>query len=532
MFTKEPDFVGRFRTKLSRFLGELTSKWEIIHNPLGGVFYLCCMLYITITYTGLVSNSEKQFIVQYTVISVITFSLLFLLFTKTNIFFFKSKKYIFRFVELFTSIFAYITIFCFSLYAFNLSEGILNIAFVIGLSSSFPLLYLLMRDGVIPRVSYETLRRLLNDWLRPPNQSARIFSPILNKDEHFDFIFSLQEIKKASTSIKDPIAGGELILGEAAYFLRSNAGSDVKGGSEFRPATSSAIEGLSHRLNTPISQSTHTNDVENHTLSQLLFLHIFRNPKEHHQRWTSNSAISLASRNKPSIMLIGDSNINKPDRIVHYWTFEQLSSAATILYHNLEIHAWNHPSKTRNMNHWLKYSLGIIGDDAPSRSGKLEQNKIYYYLAILSKSGSLEFQQNPEKWKGMIEGYCAGSEFSIGDVTTDKQILQKKIQLPSHETMRKRIDIAFQNPIDQFVKTHDDLLELFDYDKRFDEKESNYIDGVIEKMMERLHRTTYLERQVKRGNRTPESLIDRREGIIAGITVSILVVMDSLKVPE
>ena len=132
----------------------------------------------------------------------------------------------------------------------------------------------------------------------------------------------------------------------------------------------------------------------------------------------------------------------------------------------------------------------------------------------------------------MIEGYCAGCEFSIGQITTDKQILNPDPKIPTHNTLTSRIDQAFRNPIDEFIKTHDNLLEFFDFDEKFDIKESMYIDGLIEKMMERLHRTKYLERQVKRGNLSPELLVERRKGIIAGISLSISVVLDSLRLPR
>ena len=418
-----------------------SSKWELIHNPLGSILYLCAVLYVTITYTALVLNSEKQSIVESTLIGVVICAILFTFVTKSN-FFFNSRRYTIRFVEIMTSILSYIAGICFALFVFDLSEGMLDLAFVFGLFSAFPLLYLLMRDGVVPRATYTALRQLLIFCLRTENKVVRVLRPYLDENGHIDFIFSSDEIKSRTYEIADPTGDGALALHDAAYLIRSNTLSSDSSASEFIPATSSAIQHLSHQIRNRIRESNHTQDVEKHTLAQLLFMHIFRNPRDYTSRWTNNSAISLAAKNKPSTLLIGPSNSKNPDLIVHYWDFEQLASAASILYLNLP---WgSKPSsqnQMKNLNSWLKKSLEVIENDKNTeRNGKLERNKIYHYLAMLSKSGLLGPQQNEERWKGMIEGYCAGCEFSIGQITTDKQILNPDPKIPTHNTLTSRID--------------------------------------------------------------------------------------------
>ena len=277
--------------------------------------------------------------------------------------------------------------------------------------------------------------------------------------------------------------------------------------------------------NSNFSQDQHSKEIDNRLLREI--------------RWGKKSANALLAKNNIVQEIIPLDEIQKIKfpgissfLIEHDWTAEQLSRAARVLANSLPgvmDSSQTDPSQ-KHLEEWFKLCKSLnLGEH---ETMELEYSKIVNYLLLLTRLNS-GVPINRFRWEGMVSGFCDGCLVSHTAITQDKKIKIRKRSTSSQEQFEKairRINSANRDPVGEFIAMHDRMIHYFDRDSQFDSSEVEYIDSILQSMMGRLHHTHYLERRVKRGKLTTDDLIEIRKGIVAGVAISMSLLIEKMGV--
>jgi len=295
-------------------------------------------------------------------------------------------------------------------------------------------------------------------------------------------------------------------LNKSGFFFKTSGSNLQETKKYFSPATESSMFRAGIIQSYSGIQDDVQRKIETNSLTHL-FLAMF---SDFRNRW-SRFAVSTLIRGLVSFPIDSGKNF-----ISHSWTRDEIAQSAIHIKHSLingndehPIHKWFEPITMLSPNR-----------EIPRR-----------YISLLGryKSGSILF--GDYKWDAMVDGFsqvCKIAEQesfgNTGDYISPKNLPFRK-ESAIFDNFAQDEEEASRKPVEEFVKIHDDMLELGL--QEFREKDESirleFIEKVIRKMMEKIHQTQYLEGR----NHRKEQLIERREGLIAGTVLGLRAVYPS-----
>ena len=301
-------------------------------------------------------------------------------------------------------------------------------------------------------------------------------------------------------------------LSKASFFFKT---SNVKSSRTYYvPCTESELvkSGVLSAFDSHLPEVHST--IERISLSHLLLAMI----GDFNKRWDSYSASAL-TRGLVSIPLD-----TRRSYISHSWTREDIAYSASYIKSELINGNSEHPIRK-----WFDpINMRTINDEILLR-----------YISILGKYDEFSREYRNDRWDAIIEGYCLvckTAETGRSNVNNKQEetpflIAARRVEL------KRRYNVAFEDfseyenevsksPIEQFVKLHDEILELAlsNLQTSKDMRLLEFIERAIQGMMEKIHQTKHLEGRQHR----KEHLIERREGLIAGTVLGLKAVYPSI----
>jgi hypothetical protein len=247
-------------------------------------------------------------------------------------------------------------------------------------------------------------------------------------------------------------------------------------------------------------------------------------------RWGRYS-ISAMIRGQISFRLESNSYVS------YSWKRQDIADTASYIKNELIFGNENHPIKK-----WFRaISNKSVNNEVLSR-----------YLSILSKFESSKLF-GKHKWDATIDGFSlvckiaetASDSLKIPSINSiiQNEDLDLNVHIIDNFEFSKRIEIGELNeesffefskyetsvlnsPVEEFVRLHDEILAIaLSNLEKDDHSLMEFLERVIQRMMEKIHQTKHLEGRDHRKNQ----LIDRREGLIAGTVLGLKAVFQSLK---
>lgn len=201
----------------------------------------------------------------------------------------------------------------------------------------------------------------------------------------------------------------------------------------------------------------------------------------------------------------------KDGLIVHEWTFQELQDVANKILNTMK-------EENRGLNSPILKSMHYAEENLNNNPIEIKRIKMLLQLLDLKLP-----EEKEDFWISMLNGFCIGNETKLlhGDIQLRKS---KMAQINAINVLTKsEINHVIAKPVEEFIKVHDHITRLLKGSSEgfvLPEDLNTYLDSMTKQMLIALDATKYVERQILSGSIVSGKLVEEREGIIAGFTLS------------